>query len=226
MVKNHLKRVAVPATWRLLRKSETFVTRPRGSLRFSMPIGVVLRDVLGLVDTAKAAKRMIHSRQVLVDGKPVRDEKNVLALMSVLSFDGIPDSYRLILDQKGKMVLNKLAGAEASKKLCKVIAKTARGKDRYQIGFHDGRTMLSGNEYGLHDTIVFALPSFKVELHLKLEKGASVYLMGGSNIGKVGIVDSVKGDVTVKLGDETVDTPKRNVFVLGKGKTIIDVGAK
>ena len=48
---SHLKRLAIPRSWPLPRKTTIWVTRPRAgahSLERCMPLNIVIRDVIGL----------------------------------------------------------------------------------------------------------------------------------------------------------------------------------
>ena len=56
MSSNHLKRLAMPRSWPLPRKTSVWVTRPTPgahSLELCMPITLVVRDVLNLAKTAR-----------------------------------------------------------------------------------------------------------------------------------------------------------------------------
>ncbi len=221
MVKNHLKRIAAPSTWALLRKSEKFVTKPKGSLRFSLPAEFIVKQALGIAKTRKEAKAMVQGRHLLVDGRPIRDLKHGVSIMSVIGFaDG--GDYRVLLNSKGRLFVMKIGKAESKLKPCKVVSKVSLGS-KFQFGFHDGRTLLAGNDYGTNDTVVFSLPDFRVVRHLKLAKGAKVYLIAGANVGNTCAVEDVKEQVTVMVGSSSIDTLKRNVFVIDDS---VDVSGK
>ena len=56
MSSNHLKRLAMPRSWPLPRKTTVWVTRPTPgahALELCMPVTLVIRDVLGLAKTAR-----------------------------------------------------------------------------------------------------------------------------------------------------------------------------
>jgi ribosomal protein S4E len=50
-----------------------------------MPLGVILRDVLDLAHNLREAKRMLATRQVLVDGRIETDLGRGVGLMDVLT---------------------------------------------------------------------------------------------------------------------------------------------
>ena len=72
MSRSHHKRMEMPRTWQMTRKTDIWVQKPNPSghsIEMCMPLGVVLRDVLGLAHNMREAKRILHSRKVSVDGK-------------------------------------------------------------------------------------------------------------------------------------------------------------
>ena len=62
----------------------------------------------------------------------------------------------------------------------------------------------------------------------KLEPGNLVYILSGRHAGTIGTIEEIeKGDllrptlVKVRVGDETIETAKKNVFVVGKNAPVI-----
>ena len=221
MSQNHLKRLATPRTWNIGRKSSKLIVRPYGYLEYALPVALVLKEFLHLTKSRLETKRVVNAKKILLDGKTVRDDKLPAGIMSVLKVNG-SDSFRMLLDTKGKLFLRKLDAKESTVKLCKIISKTMLKGGKLQLGFHDGRTILTDNKDArINDTLVFKLPEFNVEKHLKLSKGANVYLIGGSNVGSVGIVENVSESVVVKINDTVVETGKENVFVIGEASPLI-----
>ena len=100
-MKKHLKRLAAPRSWPLPRKTQKWVVRPSPGphpQEWAIPLGVVLRDILGHCDTGREAKRIIGSREILVDGKPVTSHKHPVGLMDVVSVPAVKEHYRFLLD--------------------------------------------------------------------------------------------------------------------------------
>lgn len=224
MAKRHLKRIAAPATWMVDRKERKFIAMPKGSFRMAMgmPLITVLKDVLRLVTTRKEGKRVLNSREILVNSRRRKDEKFMVGLMDVLAIKDIGKSYRMLLDRNNILRLVQVAESEASVKPGKVTGKRSVKKGRIQLSLHDGRSLLGAAEHKIGDTVVLALPKGDVAQHLKLESGCHAYLIGGSNVGKTGIVGNIAGDkVTIKVGNETVEAAKRFVFVVGRDKPVI-----
>ena len=78
----HLKRQKVPKNWPIPRKGTAYVVRPNFE---GIPILVILRDMLKVVQNRKEAKKAIHQKQILMNNKPVTDEKNSMLLFDTIS---------------------------------------------------------------------------------------------------------------------------------------------
>ena len=224
MAKKHLKRIAAPATWMVDRKERKFIAMPKGSFKMAMgmPLITVLKDVLKLVATRKEGKRVLNSKEILVNGARRKDEKFMIGLMDVLTIKDIGKSYRMLLDKNNILRLVPVTESEASVKLGKVTGKRSIRKGLIQLTLHDGRSLLGAAAHSTGDTVVLALPKGDVTQHFKLESGCQAYLIGGSNVGRTGVVDNISGDkVTVKIGNDVVEAAKRFIFVIGKDKPVI-----
>ena len=226
MAKKHLKRIAAPSTWMVDRKERKFIAMPKGSFKMAMgmPLVTVLKDVLKLVATRKEGKRVLNSKEILVNGARRKDEKYMIGLMDVLTIKDIGNSYRMLLDKNNILRLVPVTESEASVKLGKVTGKRSVRKGMIQLSLHDGRSLLgvAAHNTSTGDTIVLALPKGDVTQHFKLESGCQAYLIGGSNVGRTGVVDNISGDkVTVKIGNDVVEAAKRFIFVIGKDKSVI-----
>ncbi len=221
MAKNHLKRISAPKTWEIPRKSLKFIVRPKGYLKSSMPVAVILKESLKLAGTRAEAKKIVNSGSVSVDGKIAKSDRLPVGMMSVISVGG--KDYRMLFNSRGKLFLKTLSSKENAIKLCRIISKTTLKGNRLQFGFHDGRTMLAEKkDFKINDTVAFKLPDFKIIDCFKLEKNAKAYLTGGSNVGRTGTIESVSGDsVIIKMGSSTVKASKENVFVIGGESEII-----
>lgn len=66
MSSSHMKRLTMPRSWPLPRKSSIWIQKPNPCghpLDKCMPLGVILRDVLGVAQNKREAKKIAHSRQ-------------------------------------------------------------------------------------------------------------------------------------------------------------------
>ena len=88
MSRSHHKRLGMPRTWPLTRKTNIWAQKPNPSghqIEMCMPLGIVLRDVLGIAHNMREAKRILHSRIVMVDGRIENDRARGVGIMDVLT---------------------------------------------------------------------------------------------------------------------------------------------
>jgi len=228
MSASHMKRLAMPRSWPLTRKTDVWISRPRPSghpIERCMALGVVLRDVLGVAQSMREAKRALATRRILVDGRVTTDMRRGVGVMDVLSVGD--DHYRCILDGNGKLRYVPISAKDAGIKLCRVDGKTTIKGGVTQLNLHDGRNMLvdDANKYNTMDTLVVEVGSQKVKKHHKFETGANCYLIGGSHIGSTAtmseyVVKRSSKDNEVLFGD--FGTIVDHVFVVGDASLPLD----
>lgn len=227
-MKNHLKLIAAPKTWFVRRKTKVFTLRPSPgthSLEFGMPLGLLLRDELKLASTMGEARKIVNSKEVLVDGVARTDHRFMVGLFDVLSLPKLKTQYRMLLDKKGRLSLTEIAAKEASIKLAKVVGKTVMKGGKIQFNLHDGRNVISDAKAQVGDTFVVSLPGVKVAKILPAKKGARVFLIKGKHAGDVGVLKETKGvEATYTMDGADVDTAKDYLFVVGDKESEISLG--
>ncbi len=230
MVKLHLKRLSSPRTWPIKRKGITFITRPHPGphpIELQLPITVLLRDLLGVVQTKKELKYILHKKDCLVDGKVCHDDKRPVGLLDVVSLPKVNQNYRVSINKKNKLVAISIPDKESKTKICKLVKKSSLPKKLFHLGTHDGRSFRveDAKKYSVGDSIVISLPDQKIVDHLPLTKDATILLWKGSLVGKLGTVADIQGDhISINVGKESFKTQKEFAIVVGKTKPLITVG--
>lgn len=191
MSSSHMKRLTMPRSWPLPRKSSVWIQKPNPCghpLDLCMPMGVILRDVLGVAQNRREAKKILHSKLVKVDGAIETDIGRGVGLMDVLTVGDV--SYKCVLDTNGKLRYRTIPAKEASTKICRVMGKTTIKGAKTQVHLHDGRNLLFNEnpEYKTGDSLVISLPDQEVKSYHKFEEGSIAYLTGGNHIGEIATV--------------------------------------
>ncbi len=191
MSSSHMKRLTMPRSWPLPRKSSVWIQKPNPCghpLDLCMPMGVILRDVLGVAQNRREAKKILHSKLVKVDGAIETDIGRGVGLMDVLTVGDV--SYKCVLDTNGKLRYRTIPAKEASTKICRVMGKTTIKGAKTQVHLHDGRNLLFNEnpEYKTGDSLVISLPDQEVKSYHKFEEGSTAYLTGGNHIGELATV--------------------------------------
>ena len=222
-----MKRIATPRSWPIHRKEDTWVSAPKGghSYELSLPVNVVLNDMLKIVKTRKESRYIIFNKNVLVNGKKINSERAQVGLFDVLTIPEIKANFTLLLNSRGKLRILELDDKSAETKLSKVIGKTYLPGKKVQLNLFGGMNIIvAKDEYAVGDSLIVSLKDYKVANHIKLEKGAVVYFLTGKNISKTAVVESVEGSVLIcKSEDNEIRVDKNDAIVVGKGKPIIEL---
>lgn len=235
-VRGHLKRKPAPKMWPIHRKEKVWTVKPKPGphpAARSLPLALIVRDLLGFANTAKEARNIISSGKILVDGKVRRDEKFLVGLMDIITVPDNNKSYQVLPSEKG-LFLKSVESNEASFKLYRIEDKTLVKTAKMQLDLHDGSNYLvDGTEsqipgkivYTTLDVLKLSIPDRELLGHSKLAVGASVIVIGGKNMGRVGKIDKIekqadkkRRDLIVTIKDENGDqlqTILDFVFVLG-----------
>jgi small subunit ribosomal protein S4e len=221
MSASHKKRLAMPRSWALPRKTTVWITKPSPCghpIELCMPLSVIIRDVLGLARNRREVKRMLRTRQVLVDGRVETDDLRGVGLMDVLTVGDA--NFRCIIDANGKLRYPSIKAKEATSKVCRIDGKTTVSGGVTQYNLHDGRNILidDANAYNTGDSLKINLPDQSVQGHYSFESGSTVYLIGGAHIGTIStVVERIEKKSTMQneVTFEDFGTVQRNVFVVG-----------
>jgi len=221
MSSQHLKRLAMPRSWPLPRKTTVWVTRPTPgahSLEHCMPLTLVVRDMLGLAKSAREVRYILHNELAKVDGRVVKDTRRGIGIMDVLTLG--EDSYRCILDHNGRLRYRPISAKEAGWKICRIEGKTTIKGGKTQLNLHDGRNIIveDPKEYNTGDSLKLNLPDQKILEHIRFGEGTRCYLIGGAHVGSTAEVSEYVEKRSsmpneVQFGD--FGTVVRNVFAVG-----------
>ncbi len=221
MSNNHLKRLAMPRSWPLPRKTTVWVTRPSPgahTLEHCMPITLVLRDVLGMADTAREVRYILHNELAQVDGRVVKDTRRGVGLMDVLSVGD--EHFRCVLDHNGRLRYRPISAAESSWKVCRIDGKSTIKGGKTQLNLHDGRNILvdDAQAYNTGDSLKLNLPDQKILEHIRFGEGTRCFLIGGAHVGSTADVKEYivkRSSMPNEVQFDGFDTVARNVFAVG-----------
>ena len=228
-----LKRQMAPTFWGINRKEKRFVITVRpGShpKNNSIPTAVLLRDTLKKVKTLREAKSSIYGGKVKVDGIIQKSLHHSIGLMDVVELEGITDVYRLVPYNGHLLEPIKINAAEKSKKLVKVKSKTTNKGGKTQLGFHDGRTIITDINANVSDTCLLQIPEQKILDVIKFEKNSRVIVTRGINAGRIGLINEIKQGtftlpkrISLIIDDKTIEIPANITMVVGKEKPVIQI---
>lgn len=224
--KKHLKRLHAPSHWMLGKLDGIWAPRPSTGphkMRECLPLCIILRNRLKYALNMQEVKAICMQKLVSVDGRVRTDTNFPAGFMDVVSIPKSNDTFRLLLDTKGRFVLNRVDEKEAAFKLCRVKKQAVTAKGIPTIVSHDGRTIRYPDPViKVNDTIKVDIATGKVVEVLKFAVGALVTITKGKNSGRVGEILKIEKhpgsfDI-VYIKDKTgkdFSTRLQNVFAIG-----------
>ncbi len=228
--KGRLKRKPAPRFWPIHRKEFVWAVRPSPgphSLEHCVPLSIILRDYLKVVQTRKEAKMVVSQGKISVDGKVRRKDDFPVGLMDVLSIGDLKKYFRVVSSHKG-LFLQLIKEKEASFKLCRVEDTVTVKNGNVQVNFHDGTNIFLRADdpkshpesiYETFDVLKLSLPKKEVVKRIKLKEGNYAVITGGKNMGKHGRIIEI---------EKTAAKKRKNALVVvedekgGKYQTILD----
>jgi len=236
--KKHLKRVNAPRHWMLDKLSGVFAPRPSTGphkLRECLPLIILLRNRLKYALTRREVVFILMQRLVKVDGKVRTDPTYPSGFMDVISIEKTAETFRLLYDTKGRFAIQRITPEEGKYKLCKVRRMEVGKKKIPYVALHDGRTVRYPDPLiKVNDTVKIDLDSGKITDFVKFEVGNLVMIIGGRNLGRVGVIVSKEkhpGSFDIvhirDAAGQQFATRITNVFVIGKGtKSYVSLPAR
>jgi len=197
-----LKRNPSPAFWPIHRKESPWVVKPSPgshSLQKSVPLTLVLRDMLGIAQTRREGKLIITQGKVIVNGKVCKKDDSPVGLMDVIALPESNKYYRLMPSHKG-LYLAQISKDESTVSLLRVENKSTV-HNGVQVAVHDGSVLLIKVAdpknpvevtYDTFDILKVSYPQKQVTETLKTKEGNLAVITGGKNIGKFGKIVEIE----------------------------------
>lgn len=223
---SHLKRHSMPKSWPLQRKVITFVSKPNpGShkRKYVVSVLILLRDILGVAKNTKEAKFIIHTHEILVNGKKVSDIKMPVGIFDVFEIPLTNQKYLVLFNNVGRI---NLVDYKENNLVLKVVSKQKLKGNKFQISCLNGYTLLVDekmfNSINVNDSVLYDYASKKIESLYPLKEGNFVYIFDGKYQGKIGKVTGFvsyfgvsKDLIEMDVNGEHHQTAKDYAYVIG-----------
>lgn len=238
-----LKREPAPAFWPIRRKQLTWTPRtvPGPHARAnSLPLVLIIRDILGFAKTSKEATHIINTGKVKVDGVVRKDHRFPVGLMDVLQIQGTSEIWRILPKPNAGLLPVQIDQKESGFKLCKIVGKTTVTGGKTQLNFHDGRSMLlqakdprqkTSEEYSVGGALQIGLPQQKIISQVPFQEGAIGLVVDGRNQGQMGRIESItpgsharQKTVRIEATGGAFETPAAYVIPVGTNAPLVGVG--
>ena len=222
----HMSRLAAPKTWPIKRKGAKWITAPTPGAHtreLSMPLAVCLRELIQIAETTKDIKKLLNAKEIIVNGRTIKDVKCQVGLFDVISIPKIGKNYRLVMNLIGKLNFIEISNEEAKFIIAKVISKTTLKKAKSQLNLSNGWNILSNEKYGVGDVLFVDVKTRKPIKHFAFANGKLAYIVGGKHPGVFAKIKETKeiGELkkrkiaVMKNEGETWETDANQLFVIG-----------
>lgn len=207
----HLKRQKVPKNWPIHRKGTTYVVRPNFSLNKGIPILIILRDILKVAQNRKEVKKILISKQILLNDKIVKDEKHNALLFDVVKIIPLKKSYRIEIFENKKFGLKEIKDIESKSKIAKVVNKKILKGGKTQLNLSDGNNFISKLKCKTNDSVIINFKKKEIEGCIPLKEKTKVIVFDGKHSGKKGVIHKI--DTKNKITEIIVEKNKINVLI-------------
>jgi small subunit ribosomal protein S4e len=208
---SHLKRQRMPKNWPVARKGNAYIVKPSFNLEKGIPVLIVLRDMLKIVENRKELKKAIHRKSILLNGNILRDEKSSATLFDTITLVPSKKNYRIELTENGKFKISEIKETESTKKIAKVVGKKILKGKKVQLNFNDGKNLISEIKCNIDDSVLINLKDKKIEKCVELKEKANAIIFAGKHAGEAGVIEKIDRDnkmAIVNSGDE-----KSNILI-------------
>ena len=173
---------------------------------------------------------MIYSGKVKIDGVVRKSLHHGIGLMDVVELENVTDIYRMVPTEEKLLKPIKINESEKSKKLVRVKSKTTISNGKLQIGFGDGRSIISDVKVNVGDTCLIQIPEVKILEVIKLEVGCHGLVTRGNNVGQIGSIEAIEEGtfilpkrVILTLEGRKIEIPADIIMPVGKGEPVIQL---
>jgi len=202
----HLTRNYAPKTWPVPRKGTKYLVVPSHGINSTIPILIILRELMNVAQNRKEAKKILDTGNIKVNERIIRKENYPVALFDVLALG--EKRFRVVLKNK-KFNIEEAAKNESGMKIAKIIGRKILKGKKQQINFNDGRNVLSNEKLRIGDSAIINLKENTIEKIIPLKEKSRALIIGGKHKSKEGDVEKI--DEKKKLGIVIVGGEKLNV---------------
>lgn len=233
-MKRHLKRLAAPRAWSIPLKKKVWAVKTAPGphkTEESVPLLVVVRDLLKYAATGREAKRIIREGRIVVDKKARKDYKFPVGLADIVEIPAMKERKIVLYDSRGKIILKKITLKNSKAKLCRIADKTLVNGGKVQLNLHDGRNLLldpKDDVYKVKDSILLDLEKKAIKGHYQFKEGSTALITGGKHTSRIAKIKEIRinrgpGANTVVMEDKDGEfqTIDEYVFVAGDKKLAI-----
>ena len=195
--------------WPVAKKGTKYVAKSSHNNSNSVPLAVLIRDVLKLVRTTKELKKVLNEKQIKVSGKEIRDTNYPIGLFDMITAGD--KTFRVILGENKKFKMEE--SKDDGTKVIKIVGKKNLGKKGIQFNLMDGRNVLSNEKANVGDSVIYNYNDAKISKIIKMDKGSEGFVIKGKHAGVKGKIVNIVEQGGKKIAVISDDKEKINVWI-------------
>lgn len=208
----HQKRNNIKKFFPIARKGTKYVAVADHNQNDSIPLIVVMRDILKFVQNKKELKKSLNEKQISVNNKLIRETNYPVCLFDIVSLSN-GKKYQALLSENKKMTFEEISDKEAKTKVYKVLNKKMLAGKQIQLNLSHGKNILSKEKVNTGDSIVLNIEDNKIVKIIPLEKGKHAFVIEGKHIGAQGKIEEIMERGGKTLAKISSDGERINVWV-------------
>lgn len=208
----HLKRQNIGKFWPVPRKGTKYLALATHNQKESIPLVVVMRDILKLVKNKKELKTVLNEKQILINYKEIREVNYPVCLFDVISLKDAKKNYRANLSKNKKMIFDEISDKDAETKIYKIVGKKILSKGKMQINLMQGKNLISDEKASAGDSVILNLKDNKIVKIIPLEKEKTAFALKGKHAGSSGKIIDIMDRGGKKIAKILADGKRINVW--------------
>jgi small subunit ribosomal protein S4e len=226
--------MTAPDAWQIARKASKYtISTAHGPHNASaLPIGIWIRDHMKLAQNTKEVRKILHERNVILNGRVVTDEHIGIDVFDIISFPKSDRHYLILVDGKGRQTQYEITAEAAKMQLVKVAGKTTITGGKTQINLTSGANFIGDNSCRGKDSLVIGLEGddrFIVQQHFPFAVGNMAVVIGGKHTMKTGKIveiivqqSSIPNRVLLEDADGVqFETIEDYIYMIGTGESFL-----
>ena len=209
----HVNRQNIGKFWAVPRKGSKYLAVSTHNQHESVPLVVVLRDILKIIINKKELKRLINEKKIQINHKEIRTTNYPVSLFDVINFVEAKKNYKATLSEHKKMIFEEISNKEAETKIFKILNKMILSGKKIQLNLMNGKNIISNEKANTGDSVLLNLKDNKIVKIIPMEKGENVFVIKGKHAGHKGKIENIMergGKTIVKI---VSDEGKVNVWI-------------
>jgi len=213
----YLKRQKIGKFWPIPRKGTKYLARSTHNQHESIPLVVVMREILKIVGSKKELKKLLNEKQILINHKEIKETNYPVNLFDVINFS--KKNFKAGLSENKKMKFEEISDKEAETKVYKILDKKVLRKGKTQLNLMQGKNIITNEKAKTGDSVVVNLKDNKIVKILSMKKGKTGFALKGKHMGRFGEIINImerggKSIAKIKSKDENINVWVKNIIVI------------